>query len=306
MASHDAVLLVGFGAPAEQKDVPEFIRQIVKGRPVPASRIEEVSHHYERIGGGSPYNRLTEGQAEGIRVRLAKDPATSGLRLYLGMRNWHPYLTDVIGQMARDGVKNALAIVLAPHRGEASFERYTISVEEARTATGSSAPAILYAPPWHTHPRFVEALAARVKEALATLPGDLQKAAHVVFTAHSIPVSAKGSEGYAREFRETSKATAELLGLSLWQTAYQSRSGGPQDQWLSPQIQEAVEAVARAGAKAIVVSPVGFLCDHVEVLFDLDVEAAEAAKKLGLAYARAGTVGDHPAFLDLLAELARG
>lgn len=305
MASFDAVLLVGFGAPSDQKDVPEFIRGIVKGRPVPPSRIEEVVHHYEKIGGGSPYNRLTERQAKGLRDRLAADPSTKHLRVYLGMRNWSPYLADEMKRMASDGVRNALGIVLAPHRGEASFDRYVATVEEARAAAGASAPSVTFAGPWHLHPKFIEAVAARTQEAIDRLPSSHRENAQIVFTAHSIPISMKGAEGYAREFRETSRAAAERMGRKLWQIAYQSRSGPPHEKWLGPQIEDALEAIGRAGEKAVVVVPVGFLCDHVEVLFDLDVEAAQQAKTPGFAFQRAGTVGDHPAFLDLLANLVR-
>jgi len=304
MPNNDAVLLVGFGAPEKQADVPDFIRGILAGRKIPESRVAEVAHHYETIGGGSPYNRCTLALEKALAARLAADPETAGMRVYTGMRQWHPYLADVARNMKDDGVRSARAIVLAPHRCEASWERYLGAVRSACEPLGADAPSISFNAPWHGDPLFAEAVSDRAEAALARLPSEIHAKTELIFTAHSIPVAMQGAGAYADEFRASAAAAAARLGHPHFQLAYQSRSGAPGDAWLTPSIEEALEKSAASGAKAAVVVPVGFLCDHVEVLFDLDVEAAARAKALGLGLARAGTVGDHPAFVSLLARLA--
>jgi ferrochelatase len=294
--SCDAVLLLAFGGPTRPEEIRPFLANVTRGRPIPPERLEAVAHHYEVIGGRSPLNGLTFRQAEALRRALGTVP------VYVGMRNWSPYVAEAVTQMAMDGIGCALGLVLSPHANEASRERYVEAVSEARASVGPRAPAVRWAPTWHVHPRFVEAVAERVAAACATVSAD----APVVFTAHSVPLATAAGSPYAREFGETAAAVAAALGLRRWQLAYQSRSGRPQDPWLEPDVNHVLRTLAAEGIRDVVVAPIGFVVDHVEVLYDLDVEARQTARTLGLGFARAGTVGDHPAFVATLADVVRG
>jgi ferrochelatase len=297
---HDAVLLIAFGAPSRAEDIRPFLAQLLKGRPVPPSRVEEVVHHYEAIGGGSPFNQRTMEQAAALREKLEGDgPA---LPVYVGMRNWAPYLRDVLREMSEAGVRRALGVVLAPHRSEASFDRYQVSVSEARHALGGSAPEVDYAAGWYKHPMFIDAVAAQVSAALAKLDAADRSRAQVIFTAHSIPTPMSAASGYAEQVTESAKLVADLLGHESWSVAYQSRSGSPRDPWLGPDIGEVLRGLS--GRPAVIV-PVGFVCDHVEVLYDLDIEAVAIARDSGVRMVRAATVGSDARFIAMLADVIR-
>ena len=291
----DAVFLIAFGGPTRPEEIRPFLENVTRGRRIPAERLEEVAHHYELLGGRSPLNELTFRQADGLRRLLGRTP------VYVGMRNWEPYIAGTLGQMARDGVRRAVGVILAPHANESSRERYIEAVDEGRAALGPRAPVVDYVGSWHVHPLFVEAAAEQVRVARAGLP----VGARVVFTAHSIPVAAAERSPYVAELEATAGAVAARLDGAPWELAYQSRSGNPRDPWLEPDVNATLRRLAAEGAPAVVVAPIGFVCDHVEVLYDLDVEARATAATLGLAFARAATVNDHPLFLRMLAELVR-
>jgi len=291
----DAVLLLAFGGPTRPEEIRPFLANVTRGRRIPADRLDAVAHHYEEIGGRSPLNDLTFDQARALRRALPSLP------VYVGMRNWSPYLADTVAEMTMHGVRRAVALVLSPHANEASRERYVETVDEARAQQGPRAPEIVWAPSWHVHPRFVAALAECVSAARAGLATD----APVVFTAHSIPTASAATSPYERELGETAAAVAATLALPRWQLAYQSRSGNPDDAWLEPDVNDALRALAADGAREVVVAPIGFVCDHVEVLYDLDIEARRTAAALGLRFARASTVNSHPAFIDALADVVR-
>jgi ferrochelatase len=300
---HDAVLLLAFGGPVRPGDVRPFLDHVLRGKPVPKDRYEEVVRHYEEVGGASPLNRLTFAQAEGLRDLLARDgPA---LPVYVGMRHWEPFIAETLAAMAREGRRRAVGIVLAAHRSAASWEAYLDAVAEARTRLGEEAPEIDYAPPWSDHPLLIEALAARTLAALDRVPAERRAGAGLVFTAHSIPIAMSAAAGYAEGLSRTGTLVAERLGIGAWSLAYTSRSGNPRDPWLEPDIGEALQELRRGGTRDVVLSPIGFLTDHVEVLYDLDVAACRTAGELGLGFFRAGTAGDHPAFLQLLLALVR-
>ncbi len=295
----DAVLLLAFGGPTRPEDVRPFLTNVLRGRghAVPTSRIDEVVRHYEAIGGRSPLNELTFRQAHKLEATLAATgPA---LRVYVGMRNWEPYLADTLVRMAGDGVRSAVGVILSPHASEASRERYMEEVE----AAGARAPTVRWVGAWHTHPRFVTAVADAVTAALVTLPAVRRAAAPLVFTAHSVPVAMAARAPYVAEVTASARAVAERLGRTRWQVAYQSRSGSPREPWLEPDVNDALRALAADGARDVVVVPVGFVCDHVEVLYDLDVAARATARAAGLGFARASTVNDHPLFIQMLAEV---
>jgi ferrochelatase len=297
----DAVLLIAFGGPTRPEEIRPFLANVTQGRNVPAERLEEVVHHYEAIGGRSPLNELTFRQARKLEAALAASDRP--LPVYVGMRNWEPTIADTLARMAADGVRAATGLILSPHASEASRERYTERVEAARAALGARAPAIRWADGWHAHPLFVTAVADAAVAALVTLPAARRAAAALVFTAHSIPVAMADRSPYVAQITASARAVAARLDRGGWQVAYQSRSGSPHEPWLEPDVKDALRALAAAGTPDVVVAPVGFVCDHVEVLYDLDVEARATATALGLGFARAGTVNDHPLFIRMLAEV---
>lgn len=303
MASIEAVLLIALGGPECIEDVRPFIAELLRGRPVPPERVEAVVHHYERIGGRSPLNELTFQQADALRRLLAREgPA---LPVYVGMRAWRPPLADAMAAMARDGVRRALGFILSPQRSEASWGRYEVAVERIREQMGTSAPQVEYPASWHADPLFVEAHADRLRAALAAIPAERRDDARVVFTAHSIPAAMAADSAYVSEFREGAELIARRAGAPPHVLAYQSRSGNPRDPWLEPDVLDALRALAGRGVRDVILAPIGFVCDHVEVLYDLDVEARELAAALGMNAVRAATLNDHPAFIRLIAEVVR-
>jgi ferrochelatase len=299
--SADAVLAVAFGGPTRPEEIRPFLANVLRGRTAAPERVEEVVRHYEAMGGRSPLNELTFRQARKLEAALAAiGPA---LPVYVGMRNWEPYLADTLGRMAADGVRRAVGLILAPHASEASRERYVEQVDAARAALGARAPEVRWVAPWHTHPLFVTAVADAVVAALVTIPAARRPAAPLVFTAHSIPVAMAERSPYVEQVTASARAVVERLRHALWQVAWQSRSGSPREPWLEPDVNDALRALAAEGAAEAVVVPVGFVVDHVEVLYDLDVEARATAQALGLGFTRASTVNDHPVFIRMLAEV---
>ncbi|MBI4514446.1 MAG: ferrochelatase [Deltaproteobacteria bacterium] len=299
----DSVLLIAFGGPTRADEVRPFLQNVTRGRPIPPERIEAVARHYDLIGGCSPLNRLTFGQAHALAATLrAQGPA---LPVFTGMRNWHPYVHETLSEMAAAGHRRAVGVILSAQQTEASWERYQATVTAARAKVGAGAPAVVYAPRWHDHPLFVEAVAECTAAALAQLPPALGSAAHLVFTAHSVPTAMAASSAYVAQIEAGASAVAERLGRKRWSLAYQSRSGNPRESWLEPDIGELLRRLAAAGTGTVVVIPIGFVCDHVEVLYDLDIEARAVADQLGLVFVRAPTVNDHPVFIRMLAEVVR-
>lgn len=298
----DSVLLLAYGAPERMEDVRPFLDNVLRGMPIPKERYEAVVHHYELIGGKSPLNELTARQAEGLRRALRDDGLD--LPVYVGMRFAKPHIFAAIRDMVRDGRHRAAAIVLAPYRSEPSWEKYQEAVAEVIGAAGpETAPDFAWVEPWFDHPLFAEAQADRVREALATIPDDRRAAARLVFTAHSIPTAVAERCPYAAQIEAACRNVSQALGGRDWELAWQSRSGNPRTPWLEPDVDARLRELRAAGARDVVLCPIGFISDHVEVLYDLDLEAARTCRELGLGMARAGTVNDHPAFLRALASL---
>ncbi len=291
-----AVLLVGFGGPERAEDIRPFLANVLRGRPVPPHRVEEVARQYERIGGRSPYNALVGELTDALKRRLS---AKGDVRaLWVGMRNWNPDLKKAFRAMKADGVTDVTAVALAAYRSIPSFHYYLKSTAEALHAEGGG-PRVRWVRPWWNEERFAAAVADRVREAAATIPGP----AKWVFTAHSIPVGWDRAAGYADQIRRVAERAARALGQTDWTLVFQSRSGRPEDPWLEPDVAEFLSRPPTDGTKNVLVIPVGFLMDHVEVLFDLDVKAREAAEAAGWTFHRAKTVGTHPLFIDLLSDL---
>ncbi len=300
----DAVLVIAFGGPLGHADIRPFLANVLRGRRVAPERIEEVAHHYELFGGVSPLTALTLAQADGLGERLRA--SGHALPVYVGMRNWTPYLSDTLAAMSRDGVRRAIGVIAAAHRSYSSCTQYRENVDAARTALRTAGLAdveVTYVSDWHVHAGFVEANADHIRAAFASLDSALQP--RLVFTAHSIPVSMAARYPYERQLRESADAIAAALAPPRhggYDLVFQSRSGRPEDPWLGPDICAYLRAQAAAGLKAAVLCPVGFICDHVEVLYDLDVEAAGVARDLGVSLARAAAVNNHPAFIGTLCE----
>lgn len=302
----DAVLLIAFGGPLGPADIRPFLANVLRGRRVSPERVEEVAHHYELFGGVSPLTALTRRQAELLEARLRE--VGTPLRVYLGMRNWDPYLKDTLAQMGRDGVRRAVGVVAAAQRSYSSCTQYRENVAGARAAlreTGLPDVEVTYVGDWHTHPGFIDANAAHVSAALATLPHDVRGRARVIFTAHSIPVPMAQRSLYERHLQESSQAIAAQLRTTDYAIVYQSRSGRPEDPWLGPDVCDYLREEHAKGLAAAVLCPVGFLCDHIEVLYDLDVEAAGVCREIGLRMARASAVNDHPRFIDAMADMVQ-
>jgi ferrochelatase len=298
-AKCDAVLMIGFGGPTRADEVRPFLDNVLRGRPIPRERYDEVAHHYDALGGRSPYNDLTMRQAAALRKALAKKGA--GVPVAVGMRNWKPYVADSMRTLADGGAQRVLGFIMAAHRSEASFERYQATVNDARAALGAAAPEVVYPETWHDHPLFIGAVASRAREAYAQFDPPERSRARLIFTAHSIPIAMADAGPYVEQLTQSARMVAAELGIGTWQFAYQSRSGSPRDEWLEPDIKETIRSL---DAKAVVVVPIGFLCDHVEVLYDLDIEAAQIAREAGIRMERAPTVGDHPLFIEMMASIA--
>jgi ferrochelatase len=300
----DAVLMVSFGGPQGMDDVRPFLANVVRGRRVSPERLEEVVHHYERFGGVSPLTAITEWQRDGLGARLRARGID--VPVYLGMRNWHPLLPDVIRRMAADGVRRAIGFICAAQRSYSSCTQYRQNVVDARAelvAAGGGDIDVTYVGDWHAHEKFIEVNARNAEVALAALPVRMQPRARLVFTAHSIPAGMAGADRYRAQLLETAGLVAARLRRPDWALVFQSRSGRPEDPWLGPDVCEYLRAERARGLGAAVLCPIGFLCDHVEVLYDLDCEAAEVCREIALPMARARTVNDDPVFLDLMAEM---
>jgi ferrochelatase len=278
-----------------------FLDQVLRGRNVPPERKREVVHHYERFGGVSPINAQNRALLEAVREELeAHGPR---LPLYWGNRNWHPFLADALRAMAGDGVKRALAFVTSAYSSYSGCRQYLEDIARARAEVGAGAPVVDKLRVFHDHPGFVEANADRVRAALATLPPDRRAVARIAFTAHSVPAAMAAGSDYVSQLRETCALVAEAASHEAWTLVYQSRSGPPQQPWLEPDILDHLDALRADGVADVVVAPVGFVSDHMEVVYDLDTEARERAARLGLGFVRAGTAGTHPAFVRMIREL---
>jgi len=302
----DAVLVIAFGGPEKPSDIEPFLKNVLRGKRVPPNRIREVAHHYEKFGGYSPITELTRRQANGLAHRLTE----SGLQLpvYVGMRNWHPFLADTLREMSNQGIRRAIGFIAAPHRGYSSCTQYRENVMAARQQLykhGLPDIKITYVDDWHDHKGFIVANSEGIRRAINKLPPSTQKSAKILFTAHSVPKKMAGAETYSRQIQTTAKLIANHLERTDWAVVYQSRSGHPSDPWLEPDICEYLSIENKRGLQAAVISPIGFVCDHVEVLYDLDHKAAAVCEKTGLPMTRAHTVNDHPKFLDMMTSVVK-
>jgi len=298
----DGFLLLSFGGPEGPQDVVPFLRNVTRGRGIPDERLAEVGEHYARFGGVSPIN----GHNRALLDALDADFRANGrqLPLYWGNRNWKPYVADAVKQMRRDGITRAFVFATSATGGYSGCRQYRENLADA--TRGLDGPALVKLRHYFDHPGFIDANADRVRTTLDGCPPGTR----LVFTAHSIPVSMNDSSGpdgglYLAEHRETARLVAESVRGpgAEFDLVWQSRSGPPRTPWLEPDVNDHLRALAGQGVRSVLVSPTGFVSDHVEVVWDLDVTAAETARELGLHYARAATAGVHPAFVAMIREL---
>ena len=301
--TYDALVIVGFGGPEQRDDVIPFLENVLRGRPVPRERMLEVAEHYYHFGGISPIN----GQVRDLTAALRLELDGRGVRLpiYWGNRNWHPMLEDTVRTMRDDGIKHALGVVLSAYSSYSGCRQYREDIAKACQAAGADAPAIAKMRVFYNHPKFVAVNARKIVAALETWSAADRATVHVTFTAHSIPTPMADRCQYERQLNETCRLVAEAAGVPAcrWTLAYQSRSGRPTDPWLEPDILAHLGALRDRGVGRVVVQPVGFLSDHMEVLFDLDEEAKLKADELGMEFVRAATAGVDPEFVGMFADL---
>ena len=297
---YDALLVVSFGGPEGMDDVMPFLENVVRGRNVPRERLLGVAHHYEMFGGVSPINQ----QNRNLIAALKEELRTNGpeLPIYWGNRNWHPMLPDTLREMARDGVKNALAFVTSAYSSYSSCRQYrqNIADAQAEVGPGGNAPNVEKLRAFYNHPLFIEANLDRIRSAFSQLRGVVD---HLAFTAHSIPESMAANCDYVAQLNETARLIAETLGVENWKVVYQSRSGSPSQPWLGPDICDHLKQLKSDGITNVVIAPIGFVSDHMEVVYDLDVEAQSVAQELGLNVVRSATAGTHPLFVKMIREL---
>lgn len=298
---YQALLVVSFGGPEKMDDVMPFLDNVLRGRPVPEERKKEVAHHYELFDGVSPINQQNRALIAALRDELARSGID--LPIYWGNRNWKPYLVDTLRQMGEDGIGSALAFFTSGFSCYSGCRQYRENICHARAEIGSGAPRVDKLRMFFNHPGFIEANADRVQSALEQIDPARRADTPLVFTAHSLPQAMAERSDYELQLREAARLVAGQVGRSQFDLVYQSRSGPPQQPWLEPDICDHLKTLRQQGHKHAVISPVGFISDHMEVVFDLDTEAMEEAAELGMQVVRAGTAGTHPAFISMIREL---
>ena len=299
--NYDAILVTSFGGPEGPDDVMPFLENVLRGKNVPRERMLQVAEHYYQFGGKSPINNQNRQLIAALEAELAQHGPR--LPIYWGNRNWHPMLKDTLRQMKADGVRRALAFVTSAYSSYPSCRQYREDIARAQEAVGEGAPVVDKIRAFHNHPGFLEAVVNRVQQALVQIPDDRREAAQLVYTAHSIPLAMAESCGYEEQLKETARLAAETLGQENWRLVYQSRSGPASQPWLEPDILDCLREIKEQDGSDVVIAPIGFVSDHMEILFDLDTQARQLCEELGLHMVRAGTAGTHPRFIRMIREL---
>lgn len=300
----DALLLLSFGGPEGPDDVMPFLENVTRGRGIPRERLESVAEHYLHFGGVSPINGINRALIEQIERELAARGAATPV--YFGNRNWEPYIEDTVSRMRDDGVRRAAVFTTSAWGGYSGCTQYQEDIARGLAAAGPAAPELVKLRQYFDHPLLIGIFAEAIADAAATLPDDVRAGARLVFTAHSIPLRAAsrcGPDLYERQVAYTSRLVAAAAGYDDYDQVWQSRSGPPQVPWLEPDVGDHLEALAAGGTEAVIVCPVGFVADHIEVVWDLDSELAGQAAAAGIAFARATTPNASPAFARLAVDL---
>lgn len=299
--NYDAILLMSFGGPEGLDDVMPFLENVTGGRNIPEERLLEVSEHYRHFGGVSPLNALNRA----LIVALEEELEENGLNLpiYFGNRNWHPMITDTVQQMKDDGIKRALAFFTSGFSNYAGCRLYRENIQQAVEAVGEGAPEFDNIRMFYNHPGFINPVVDNMRSAIDQFPEDERDSIHIAFTAHSIPMGMARNSAYLAQLTEACRIVAEQLGTENYKLVYQSRSGPPAMPWLDPDILDYMDTISAQGIKNLVIMPIGFISDHMEVLFDLDTEAVEKAEALGITMVRAATVGTAKPFVGMIRDL---
>lgn len=300
---YDAILFLSFGGPEKREDVIPFLENVLRGKPVPRERLLEVAEHYYHFDGVSPINEQCRVLIAALRQEL--DSHEIRLPIYWGNRNWSPYLNETLIQMKRDGVERALTYVTSGFSCYSGCRQYRENIAAALQQPEAAGLQIDKLRVFYNHPDFIDVVARQVEAALQSFPDCSRDTVHIAFTAHSIPISMSKTSDYEKQLRESCRLVAERLQIpeSRWKTVYQSRSGRPQDPWLEPDIIDHLRELQSSGFDNVVISPIGFLSDHMEVLYDLDDEARRFCDGQGIHMARAGTPGNHPQFVTMIRKL---
>jgi protoporphyrin/coproporphyrin ferrochelatase len=298
---YDALLVMSFGGPEAMEDVMPFLQNVAAGRNIPRERLEEVAHHYYDFGGISPINAQNRALIAALETHL-KDEGTD-LPIYFGNRNWHPFITDTMRQMREDGIQRVLVFVTSAFSSYSGCRQYREDIMRACDTLGENVPVFDKLRVFYNHPGFIEPMIEKTRLAIEKFPAELQQDVHIVFTAHSIPMGMARSSDYVIQLEEACHLVAEHIGTASYKLVYQSRSGPPHVPWLEPDICDYLTEIKTRQIDNVVIVPIGFISDHMEVLFDLDTEAQQLAGELGITLVRAETVGTHPAFIRMIREL---
>lgn len=301
MTPYDAVLVVSFGGPEKRDDVIPFLENVLRGKNVPHERMLEVAEHYYHFGGKSPINEQNRALIQALKELLAREGPN--LPIYWGNRNWHPLLADTLRQMREDGIQRALAFFTSAYSSYSGCRQYREDIARAQQEVGDGAPQVDKIRVFYNHPGFIDPMIENVRHSLDQIPQERRAACRIAFTAHSIPDSMASTSDYVAQLREASRLVAGAFPGLQYELVYQSRSGPPNQPWLEPDIVQHLKQLAAVGVKDVIVVPIGFISDHLEVLFDLDTEARKEAEELNINMIRAATVGKHPEFIQMIREL---
>lgn len=298
---YDSILFVSFGGPEGMDDVLPFLENVLRGKPVPRARMLEVAEHYRHFGGVSPINAQNRQLIDALRAEL--DVAGIDLPIYWGNRNWHPLLPDTLRRMRDDGRQRAIAFFTSMFSCYSGCRQYRENILDAQQAVGQGAPIVEKVRKGFNHPLFIAAQADLITQALAAIPAERRASTKLLFTAHSIPLAMSDNSRYVIQLNEACRLVAQSLEHGEWELVYQSRSGPPTQPWLEPDICDRIEHLATIGTRDVAIVPIGFISDHMEVLFDLDTEAKQTCQRLGINCVRVPSVGVHPRFVQMICEL---
>ena len=300
--NYDAVLLVSFGGPESKEEVIPFLENVLRGRNIPRERMLTVAEHYYHFEGKSPINQQTRELIAALEAELQRNGPK--LPVYWGNRNWHPLLPETLQKMKQDGIRRAVAFVTSAYSSYSGCRQYREDIARAQNEVGPGAPEVDKLRPFFNHPAFIEVTVTRVREALQAVPAEAKRNIQIIYTAHSIPLSMANTSDYVTQLEEVRRLVSGALGQQNDILVYQSRSGVPGQPWLEPDILDYLREVkAKNLASAVVLAPISFISDHMEVLYDLDVEAQQLCDSLSLPMTRAKTVGVHPKFIGMIREL---
>ena len=307
----DGILLLSFGGPEAPEHVMPFLENVTRGRGIPRERLAAVAEHYLHFGGVSPINSINRALIEQLEAELADRGVE--LPVYFGNRNWEPYVEDAVVAMRDNGIRRAAVFTTSAWGGYSSCTQYIEDIARGRTAAGDRAPELVKLRQYYDHPLFVEMFVGAIADAARSLPADLRDDARLVFTAHSIPLAARsrcGRDLYARQVAYAARLVATEAGYADYDQVWQSRSGPPQVPWLEPDVADHLSALVDVDTKAVIVCPIGFVADHIEVVWDLDNELRQQAEDRGVAFVRAATPNADRRFarlvVDLVDELREG